>query len=219
MDERESAVDRPSERPSDQPAEQPVPQPTGQPAPQPARQTADIDLDALLRRDLRETAPRPTSAQVAAALAAAALVSPAALGGMPVLPVTLDDERRRQQEEMAEESASSVGAYQDVQEAATALTLSQRRLAQVTREVEGTHARNVSEADVVHAAHKVAAGETSARQRREFRAALGRVAVDSVDLYILLDDDRRMREQEEAAASADLADDEDWDDDWDEDDW
>ena len=179
------------------------------------------DLDTLYRRELREGATPPTSAQVAAALAAAALVSPAALGGMPVLPVTLDDERRRQQEEIAAESSSSVGAYQDVCEAATALTLSQRRLAAVTREVEGTHTRNVTEADVVDAAHKVAAGEVSPRKRQEFRAALGRVAVDSVDLFILLDDDRRERERAEALQTA-AADDEDpwdWDDDpWDDDD-
>lgn len=190
----------------------------------PPTQDSTPDLDALYRRELREGATPPTSAQVAAALAAAALVSPAALGGMPVLPVTLDDERRRQQEEIAAESASSVGAYQDVREAATALTLSQRRLAAVTREVEGTHARNVTEADVVDAAHKVATGAVSPRQRQAFRAALGRVAVDSVDLFILLDDDRRAREREEALQSAaagdDAWDDDSWDDDdpWDDDD-
>lgn len=181
----------------------------------PPTQGGTPDLDELYRRELREGAMTPTSAQVAAALAAAALVSPAALGGMPVLPVTLDDERRRQQEEIAAESASSVGAYQDVREAATALTLSQRRLAAVTREVEGTHTRNVTEADVVDAAHKVATGAVSLRQRQKFRAALGRVAVDSVDLFILLDDDRREREREEALLSA-AGDDDPWDDDpWD----
>lgn len=156
----------------------------------------------------------PTATQVAAALAAAALVSPAALGGMPVLPVTLDDERRRNQEQIQQESESSVGEYRSVDEAAAALSLSQMRLAAVTREVEGTHAHNILESDVVSAAHKVAAKEVSPRQQRKFKAALGRVAVDSVDLFILLDDERRLQEEEEALdASPDDWDDDDWDDD------
>ena len=131
----------------------------------------------------------PTPQQVATLLAALTLASPAMLGGIPVLPVTVNDERRRQQEEIIQESDSSVGVHQSVQEAATALSLSQRRLAQVTREIEGIHTHDLEEADVVNAARRVAAGESSVRQRREFRAALGRVAYDSVDLFILLDDE------------------------------
>ena len=131
----------------------------------------------------------PTAQQVAMALTAIALASPAALGGMPVLPVTLDEVRRRQQEEILQESDSSVGVHQSVQEAATALSLSQRRLAAATREVEGMHVHDVTEADVVQAAKRVAAGEVSTHKRSAFKAALGRVVVDSVDLFILLSDE------------------------------
>lgn len=136
----------------------------------------------------------PSAQQVAAALTMLALVSPAALGGIPVLPVTIDEERRRHQDEIQQQSESSVGVYQDAQEAATALTLSQRRLAQVTREVEHSTAHNVSEADVVHAAHRVLSGTVSPHQSLRFRSALTRVATDSVDLFILESDEERMVE-------------------------
>ena len=136
-------------------------------------------------------AQMPTPEQIGAFLTAVMLASPAMLGGMPVLPVTIDDERRRQQEEIAQESSSSVGVYQSVGEAETALALSQRRLAAATREVEHTTARVIGEQDVVHAAKKVLAGEVSAGQERRFRSALGRVANDSVDYYILWDAEPR----------------------------
>ena len=158
-----------------------------------ASQLNDEDREQYMRiidRELvRSGIHLPTSQQVAAALAAMALVSPAALGGIPVLPVTLDEQRRRQQEQILAESDSSVGVHQSVQEAATALTLSQRRLASVTREVEGTHAHDVTEADVVHAAQRVLSGEATPHQSSAFRAALGRVAIDTADLYILLSDE------------------------------
>ena len=132
----------------------------------------------------------PKSSQVAAALAAAALVGPAALGGMPVLPVTVDDERRRQMDEIAQESTSTVGIHRESSEAEAALALSQRQLAAVTREVEGSTSRVVSEADVVHAADLVARGEVSARRQREFRSALRRVAANSTDLFMLWSDEQ-----------------------------
>ena len=154
----------------------------------------------------------PDASQVAAALAAAALVSPAALGGIPVLPVTVEDERRRNVPEQMQQSESDVGTHQDVEAAATALALSQRRLAAVTREVEGTYAHDIYESDVVRAAGKVARGEVPLYKQRAFRSALGRVAVDSVDLFILLDDERAEQEEQDDSR-------EDWDDWEDPDDW
>ncbi|MBP3894657.1 MAG: hypothetical protein J6D34_11555 [Atopobiaceae bacterium] len=141
----------------------------------------------------------PTATQVASALAMLALLSPAALGGMPVLPVTIEEDRRRRQDEIQQISESSVGIHHDAQEAQSSLTLSQRRLAQVTREVEHSHAHDVTEQDVVHAAHLVATGEATFGQQLRFRSALGRVANDSVDLFILSTDEakeRRLAEQE-----------------------
>jgi hypothetical protein len=128
-----------------------------------------------------------------------ALVSPAALGGMPVLPVTIYDDRRRQQEQIVQESSSTVGIYQDSQAAEVALTLSQRRLASATRDVERLTSHDVTEQDVVRAARRVLAGEGSARQGARFRSALGRVANDSVDLFIL-DADERARARRDAAS-------------------
>jgi len=128
-----------------------------------------------------------------------ALLSPAALGGMPVLPVTIEEDRRRRQDEIQQISESSVGIHHDSQEAQASLTLSQRRLAAVTREVEHITAHDVTEQDVVHAAHLVATGEATFGQQLRFRSALGRVANDSVDLFILSTDeakDERQREQE-----------------------
>ena len=154
-----------------------------------------IDDEALLP----EPGPwLPTAQQIASALAILALASPAMLGGMPVLPVTIEDERRRHMDEIQQISESTVGVHQDVSAAEASLALSQRRLAAATREVEQTHARVVSEADVVHAAKRVMAGEVSPHQQRNFRNALGRVANDSVDLYILLDDEAAQREAEAA---------------------
>ncbi|MBR3235080.1 MAG: hypothetical protein IKG11_05640 [Atopobiaceae bacterium] len=156
-------------------------------------------LDELPPSDL--AGPRlPTPAQVATALAMIALVSPAALGGIPVLPVTIEEDRRRHQDEIQQISESSVGVHQDVQAAATALVLSQGRLAQVTREVERLTKHDISETDVVHAAHQVLAGKTPTGQRIRFQSALSSVANDSVDLFILSADEqedaRRQREDE-----------------------
>lgn len=131
----------------------------------------------------------PTPAQLASLLAALALTSPAMLGGVPMLPVTVTDERRRQQQEIAQQSESTVGIHHEAQEAEGALALSQRRLAAATREVEGTHARTVSEEDVVRAAHRVAAGQTSGHQGQRFRTALNRVALDSADYFMLAHDE------------------------------
>lgn len=151
-----------------------------------------LPFDEALETDI---GPRlPSAQQVAAALTMLALVSPAALGGIPVLPVTIDEERRRHQDEILQQSESSVGVYQDAQEAATALALSQRRLAQVTREVEHSTARNVTEADVVRAAHRVLSGAASPHQSARFRSALSRVATDSVDLFIITSDEEQMLE-------------------------
>ena len=154
-------------------------------------------LDQEPEPDLSPRLPSPQ--QVASMLAVLALVGPGMLGGMPVLPVTLDDERRRQQEQIQQQSESNVGVYQDAQEAATALALSQRRLAQVTREVTRDPSRVVDEADVVRAAHSVLAGEVGPHQSQRFRSALGRVANDSVDLFIL-DADERARARRDAAS-------------------
>lgn len=160
-----------------------------------ARQDAPLSrLDGVAEET--EGLRRPTSSQIAAALAAAALVGPAALGGMPVLPLTVDDERRRQMEEISQESSSTVGIHRASNEAEAALALSQRRLAVVTREVEGSTARVVTESDVVHAADLVARGEVSARHQREFRAALGRVAVNSTDLFMLWSDEQAEGDEE-----------------------
>lgn len=133
----------------------------------------------------------PTATQVASALAMLALLSPAALGGMPVLPVTIEEDRRRRQDEIQQISESSVGIHHDAQEAQSSLTLSQRRLAAVTREVEHSTSHDVTEQDVVHAAHLVATGEATFGQQLRFRSALGRVANDSVDLFILSTDEAK----------------------------
>lgn len=134
----------------------------------------------------------PTPEEIGAFLTALTLASPALLGGIPVLPVSYIEERRRQQETIVQESSSSVGTYQSAEEAHTGLVLSQQRLAVATREVEHTTQRMVTEADVVHAAHKVLAGEVSPGKGQRFRSALGHVANDSVDYYILRDDYRSM---------------------------
>ena len=151
-----------------------------------------VDLDTEVPEDPWRVPYRvelPGTMQVASALAMLALVRPAALGGMPVLPVTIYDDRRRQQEQIVQESSSTVGIYQDSQAAEVALTLSQRRLASATRDVERLTSHDVTEQDVVRAARRVLAGEGSARQGARFRSALGRVANDSVDLFILRDDE------------------------------
>ncbi len=158
--------------------------------PVPARPASDDPAQDLPTHPTgRLPDPLTPAAQAAAALAALALVSPAALGGMPVLPVAMEDERRRRQDEIQQQSDSSVGAHHSLEEAATALSLSQSRLAAVTREIEHSTRREVTEEDVVSAAHAVVAGEATPRQRRRFRSALGMVACDAVDLFILAQDE------------------------------
>jgi hypothetical protein len=141
---------------------------------------------------------------------ASLLVSPAMLGGMPVLPVTDDDERRRQQEQLLQESESYVGVYQQAQEAEVALTLSQRRLAAETREVERSTERDVREEDVVRAARKVLAGQVGARRSARFLSRLGEVATDTADLYMLREDEARAERSDALPPTSDEGEDEDW---------
>jgi hypothetical protein len=131
----------------------------------------------------------PTAQQVAAGLTILALMGPAALGGIPVLPVTIQDERRRQQDEIQQTSESSVGIYHTSQEAAVGLAASQRRLALVTKEVNETHTHDVSEQDVVHAADRVFAAEVRPELSARFLSALNHVATDTADLCMLRDDE------------------------------
>ena len=68
----------------------------------------DENLDTLEARI--PFAPQlPTAQQIAAGLAILALMGPAALGGIPVLPVTIQDERRRQQDEIQQTSEPRLG--------------------------------------------------------------------------------------------------------------
>lgn len=136
----------------------------------------------------------PTAQQVAAGLAILALVGPAALGGMPVLPVTIQDEQRRRQDEIQQVSESSVGVYQTSAEASIGLVISQQRLAQTTKEVEGIHTHDVSEQDVVHAANRVFANQTSPELGARFRTAFNHVVTDTVDLFILQDNEGHLYE-------------------------
>lgn len=131
----------------------------------------------------------PSAQQVAAALAILSLLGPAALGGMPVLPVTIEDERRRQQDEILQVSESSVGVYQTSAEAELGLVVSQQRLACATKEIEGIHTHDVEEQDVVRAANRVFSGEVGGERGQAFRSAFNRVAWDTVDLFILRDNE------------------------------
>lgn len=132
----------------------------------------------------------PTSQQIAAVLAILALAGPMAMGGMPVLPVTIQDERRRNQEEIQQVSESSVGVYQTSAEAEAGLALSQQRLAHVAREVEGVQTHDVTEQDVIRAANRVFANQVQNDLSKRFRSAFSRVVNDSVDLYILQDNEQ-----------------------------
>ena len=131
----------------------------------------------------------PTAQQVVAVLAILSLAGPMAMGGVPELPVTIEDERRRQQDEIQQISESDVGVHQSVAEAQTALAMSQRRLAQATREIEEIHTHDVSERDVVRAANRVFAGSVTPKLDGRFRAAFSSVARSSVDLFILQDNE------------------------------
>lgn len=129
----------------------------------------------------------PTAQQVAAAVAALTLAGPMAMGGMPVLPVTVEDEKRRQQEQIQQASESTVGVYQSSAEAEAGLARSQVRLAGATLEVEGGEPHDVSSQDVIAAANRVFAGDASPKAERRFRSAFTQVAWDTTDLYILRD--------------------------------
>ncbi|MBR3316553.1 MAG: hypothetical protein IKG21_01865 [Atopobiaceae bacterium] len=131
----------------------------------------------------------PTAQQVTAALAILSLMGPMALGGMPVIPVTIEDERRRQQDEIQQVSESSVGLYQSSTEAEIGLAASQLRLAQVTREVEDLTTHDVTERDVIHAANRVLTGNVEEKLSGKFRSALKHVTWDTVDLFILRDNE------------------------------
>lgn len=145
--------------------------------------------------DVPEHAPfraqLPTPQQVAATLAILALTGPAALGGMPVLPVTIQDEQRRRQDEIQQVSESSVGVYQTSSEAALGLVVSQQRLAGVTREIDDIHTHDVTEQDVVHAANRVFNNQVEGELNVRFRSAFNHVVTDTVDLYILRDNEER----------------------------
>lgn len=127
----------------------------------------------------------PTPQQVGMGLAVITLTGPMALGGTPVVPVTVDDERRRQQDQVQQVSESSVGIYQTSAEAEVGLALSQQRLAVATGEIEEVGAQDVTEQDVFHAAERVFSGEVQGKPGRKFRAAFTRTVWDNVDLYIL----------------------------------
>ena len=152
------------------------------------------DLDRLLGRVPYRIEP-PTAQQVVAVLAILSLAGPMMMGGVPVLPVTIEDERRRHQDQIQQVIESSVGVYQTSTEAEAGLALSQQRLAQVTREVEGIHTHVVEESDVYRAAERVLTGGVEPRLEKRFRSAFKRVAWDTVDLYILRDNEEYARSQ------------------------
>lgn len=146
------------------------------------------DLDSLMGH-IPYRPQLPSAQQVVAVLAILSLAGPMMLGGMPILPVTIEDERRRQQDEIQQISESSVGVYQTSSEAEVGLSISQQRLAHVTREIEGIHTHDVSEQDVVHAANRVYTGQIEGELDGRFRSAFNRVAWDTVDLFILQDNE------------------------------
>ena len=69
---------------------------------------------------------------------------------------------------------------------------------------------------MVHAAQLVAAGQVSPHQGQKFRNALGRVANDSVDLFILLDNEQAEQKfaEIESDEGLDDYDEEAWLDEW-----
>lgn len=148
------------------------------------------DLDAFAGR-VPFRAQLPTSQQIAAGLAILALTGPAALGGMPALPATAPNERRRRQEEIQQVSESSVGVYQTSDEAALGLVVSQMRLANVAKEVDGIHTHDVTEQDVIHAANRVFSDQVEPALSTRFRSAFNHVVTDTVDLYILRDNEEQ----------------------------
>jgi len=131
----------------------------------------------------------PTAQQVAAVIAILSLAGPMMMGGIPIVPITIYDEQRRQQDEIQQIIDSDVGIYQTSQEAQVGLTVSQQRLARVTREVDDIKTHDVTEQDVYHAAHRVLSGEIDPELSGRFRTALSHVVTDSVDLFILEDNE------------------------------
>ena len=158
------------------------------------------DLDKLLGRVPYRIEP-PTAQQVVAVLAILSLAGPMMMGGVPVLPVTTEDERRRHQDQIQQVSESSVGVYQTSTEAEAGLALSQQRLAQVTREIEDLHTHAVGESDVYRAAERVLTGRVEPKLGKRFRSAFKQVAWDTVDLYILRDNEEHVRSQRQEAPS------------------
>ena len=79
------------------------------------------------------------------------------------------------------------------------LALSRQRLARVTREVEGLHTHTVEESDVYHAAKRVLTGGVEPKLEKRFRSAFRRVTWDTVDLYILQDNEECTRSQQQTA--------------------
>ena len=134
----------------------------------------------------------PTARQVAAGTMIA-LMGTMALSGMPVLPVTFEEERRRQQDEAAQVSESSVGVYQTSDEAKTALELSQLRLADVAGQVEQIHTGMITSDDVVHAATRVFRDQVEPELSGRFRTAFNHVVWDTVDVCILEDNEADAR--------------------------
>lgn len=154
----------------------------------------DKDLDTQLA-DAPLRSRLPSAQQVGTALAALSLAGPAALGGMPALPATVHDDQRRRQEAIGQVTESSVGIYQTSAEAQAGLVMSQQRLAAVTREIDDIRTHDVSEQDIVHAANRVFAGQVEGKLGTRFKSALGHVATDTVDLFILKDNEEYARRE------------------------
>ncbi len=148
------------------------------------------DLEGLFKR-VPYKAQMPSAQQVATVLAVLSLAGPMALGGMPVLPATIEGEQRRQQDKIVQQSESSVGVYQTSAEAERGLIASRQRLAQATIEVDNIHTRDISEQDVVHAANRVFTGQVEPILSGRFKSAFNHVVTDTVDLFILQDSEER----------------------------
>ena len=147
----------------------------------------DDNQDSMLGR-IPYSANLPTAQQVAAGVMVT-LMGTMALSGMPVLPVTMEDERRREQDTAVQVSESSVGVYQTSQEAEAGLALSQLRLAAVAGTVEEIHTGDITPDDVVNAANRVFRGQVTPELGSRFRTAFNHVVWDTVDVCILKDNE------------------------------
>lgn len=145
------------------------------------------NLDSMLGR-IPYSANLPTAQQVAAGVMVT-LMGTMALSGMPVLPVTMEDERRREQDTAVQVSESSVGVYQTSTEAEAGLALSQLRLASVAATVEQIHSGDITPDDVVSAANRVFRGQVAPELGGRFRTAFNHVVWDTVDVCILRDNE------------------------------